>query len=279
MEQPPVALLKKWFHLYVKSYVSDDPEQRRNFDLKERHTARVCMEITRLGKGLGLSRGDLRMAEVTALFHDIGRFEQYARYRTFQDGRSVNHAELGVAILREKKVLENIAPASRDLVLSAIAHHNKAHLPPCEDRRTLFFSRLLRDADKLDIWRVVTDYYRRRARGERNPAIELDLPDTPDISPGVCEALRSQKIVQAATIKTLNDFKLLQVGWVYDLNFTPAICRLVEKGYLEMIRATLPDVPAVGKIFTVVEAYLAERLRGQSGEPRPQSRRQPTSPV
>lgn len=279
MDKQTVADFKKWFHAYVQSYASDDPERQRNFDLKERHTFRVCMEIVRLGRALGLGGDEQRLAEVIALFHDIGRFQQYARFGTFLDGRSLNHAELGVAILREKAVLGNLDAASRDLILYAIAHHNKAVLPPCEDECALFFSRLLRDADKLDIWRVVTDYYRRRAKGERNQAIELDLPDTPDISPEVCQALMSREIVQAANIKTLNDFKLLQVGWVYDLNFAPAVGRLVEKGYLNMIRAALPDSPAVREIFVAVDAYLDQGLPGHLRERRPQSRLQPTSPA
>lgn len=279
MDQQTVTHFKKWFHAYVKSYASDDFELQRNFDLKEKHTFRVCMEIARLGRGLGLNGDEQRLAQVIALFHDIGRYQQYARYRTFQDGRSLNHAELGVAILREKAVLDNFDAASRNLIINAIAHHNKAALPQCEDERFLFFARLLRDADKLDIWRVVTDYYRRRSKGERNPAIELDLPDTPDISREVCRALMAQEIVQAANIKNLNDFKLLQVGWVYDLNFAPALGRLVEKGYLDMIRASLPDSAAVREIFSAVDAYLAERLPGQAVETRLQAQFQTTSPM
>ena len=262
MDRTSVTYFKKWFHTHVKSFASDDPELQQNFDLKERHTFRVCMEIAGLVKRLGLSVDQQNLAEVIALFHDIGRFEQYARYRTFQDGRSLNHAELGVAILREKKVLDRLDAASAELILYAIANHNKAVLPPCEDERRLLFSRLLRDADKLDIWRVVTDYYQRRAGGERNHAIELDLPDTPAISRAVCRSLMAQEVVKAADIKALNDFKLLQVGWVYDLNFSPAIERLVEKGYLNMIRATLPDTPAVREIFAAVDAYLGEWLHG-----------------
>ena len=279
MEKKRVADFKKWFHTYVASFASDDPARQRNFDLKERHTFRVCMEITRLARRLGLSPDGLRLAEVIALFHDIGRFPQYARYRTFQDRRSVNHAELGVAILREKAVLEDLDAGSRELILSAVGNHNKAALPPCEDDRCHYFSRLLRDADKLDIWRVVTDYYRRRAKGERNQAIELDLPDTPEISPEVCRALLSRKIVAAADIKTLNDFKLLQVGWVYDLNFAPAFGRLAEKGYLDMIRASLPDSSAVREVLAAASAYLAERLAGHAGENRAPYRSQPVSPV
>ena len=58
---------------------------------------------------------------------------------------------------------------------------------------------------------------------------------------------------------------------------TQPLGRLVEKGYLEMIRATLSDSAAVRDIFSAVDAYLIERLPGQAGETRPRSQFQNTS--
>ena len=46
MDKTLVAYLKKWFHSYVKSYKSNDPARQRNINLKEKHTLRVCREIT-----------------------------------------------------------------------------------------------------------------------------------------------------------------------------------------------------------------------------------------
>lgn len=60
------AHFKKWFHAHVKSYASDDFGLQRNFDLKEKHTFRSYMEIAGLGKGLGLSGEEQRLAEVIA---------------------------------------------------------------------------------------------------------------------------------------------------------------------------------------------------------------------
>jgi hypothetical protein len=68
-----------------------------------------------------------------------------------------------------------------NLLLSVILYHNRAELPEDETEGCLFFAKLLRDADKLDIWRVVTDYYHNK-NGHQNSSIELDLPDIPEIS-------------------------------------------------------------------------------------------------
>ena len=59
--------------------------------LKEKHSLRVCNEILNIGKNHNLTDNNLRLAEAMALFHDIGRFEQYTRYQTFVDKKSENH--------------------------------------------------------------------------------------------------------------------------------------------------------------------------------------------
>ena len=57
---------------------------------------------------LNLSEGQLRIAEAAGLMHDLGRFKQYRRYRTFNDRRSVNHASLGVRIMRRNHILQDL---------------------------------------------------------------------------------------------------------------------------------------------------------------------------
>ncbi|ABA88724.2 metal-dependent phosphohydrolase [Syntrophotalea carbinolica DSM 2380] len=247
--------LKAWFADYVVGFTSKDSELQRNFDLKKKHTALVCAEIVGLGRQLGLDTEQLRLAEIMALFHDLGRFEQYARYGTFADSRSVDHAQLGVQILRDKKVLDGLEEGMRDLVLRAITWHNRVALPAEADASFLFFTRLLRDADKLDIWRVVTDYYR-QDNPVSNAALEMGLSDTPEVSEVVAADLLAGHTVDLRQVQNLNDLKLLQVGWVYDLNFSPSFRRLREKGYLDIIRASLPVTETVNKIFAAVTSLL-----------------------
>ena len=254
MQRSDVEDLKKWFKNYADKY--KHPDLYTNTLLKEKHTYRVCREIQALGRSLGLTERDLCIAEVMALFHDIGRFEQYARYKTFMDSASINHAELGVAILKKKCVLHQFE--EEDLILRCIACHNRAALPDNETEEGLIFSRLLRDADKLDIWRVVIDYYNDRSE-KRNNVIELGLPDTPGISDKVYDDLISGRIVQTRHLKNLNDFKMLQVGWIYDLNFTSSFQSVKKRGYMESIHDVLPQSKKINMIFDRIEAYLDER--------------------
>lgn len=256
--------LKDWFADYVRPFKTSDIDAQ-NIILKEEHTQRVCQEIIFIGAQLGLRSGELRLAEAIALFHDIGRFEQYARYKTFSDQRSEDHATLGVTILKQLGVLEHCAEPLQDLICRTIQYHNRATLPRDETDECLFFTKLLRDADKLDIWRVVTDYYRRKD-GVRNGTLELDLPDTPRFSEAVCRDLAQRKIVDINHVETLNDFKLLQIGWVFDINFEPTLRAVRSRRYLEMIRDVLPQSEQIDTLFSAIHRYLEERLLSSQKE-------------
>ena len=255
IEQQKVNDLKNWFDRYVQIFMNGDEECERNVVLKMDHTKRVCKEILNIGKQLGLNDNELCLSEVIALFHDIGRFEQYARYRTFVDRQSENHAELGIKILKRNDVLNGFDNPTKSLVFRTIGYHNRASLPQDETEPCLFFTKLLRDADKLDIWRVVTDYYHRKD-GRRNEAIELGLSDTSGISDEVYQDLINKRIVDVNHVKNLNDFKLLQIGWIFDINFEPTLNSIKSRRYLEMIREVLPESDKIREIFDVTQNHL-----------------------
>lgn len=265
-QNPPIGIsaavadiIRKWFSGYVAGFKEVDEKLRQNIVLKEEHTKRVCREILRIGTQLNLNDGELRLAEIIALLHDVGRFEQYARYHTFRDQKSENHATLGISILKRFGVLEPVNEATRTLILRVIGFHNRATLPHGESETCLFFTKLLRDADKLDIWKVVTDYYHRKD-GRRNGALELDLPDTSEISEQVYRDLVNQRIVDVKHIRNLNDFKLLQMGWAFDVNFSPTLRSVKSRRYLEKIRDVLPNTDKMRTVYNVVRVYLDHRL-------------------
>jgi len=232
--------LKTWFAGYVSGFYSDDPDYNYLIRLKEEHTIRVCCNIAMLGKELGLSDQDMVLAETIALFHDIGRFKQYAVHHTFNDFVSENHARLGLRQIAMYGLLSASTTAEKRLITKAVAYHNAATLPVNEDDNTLFFMRLIRDADKLDIWKLFIDYCNEREK-KHNSAIELGLPDDPIYSQRVIESLKQRRFVLMQDLKTLNDFKLLQIGWVYDLNFVPSFQTVQKRKYIEKLKETLPQ--------------------------------------
>jgi len=241
--------ISKWFDEFTENYYGHDETVNKNLGIKQDHTSRVCIEILSIGIQLGLSGEELRLAELIALLHDVGRFEQFARYRTFSDSKSENHALLGLKIIIENRILENLDTEVKEIVFKSIEYHNHASLPADESEHILFYSRLLRDADKLDIYKVVTDYY---LGSDKNGSLIMDLPDKPGISEKVFEDIKSRNIVNIDHINNINDFKLLQAAWVFDINFRATMDRIRERKYLEKIRSVLPDTEETEELFEIL---------------------------
>jgi putative nucleotidyltransferase with HDIG domain len=254
IDQIKLTEVKKWFTDYVHTFKFVDQGIQQNIDLKEGHTMRVCNEILNIGTQLGLNGDELRLAEIIALLHDIGRFEQISRYQTFMDSKSVDHADLGIKILKHFKVLKPFDDSIKELVFCAVKYHSKPSLRVVENENCMFFSKLIRDADKLDILNLVTEYYHKKGGG-KNGAIVLELPDTPGISEDVYRNLMKKSIVNIKHVNNLNDFKLLQAGWIFDINFQPTLDCIRKRRYIEMIREVLPESKETDEIFDLLKSY------------------------
>ncbi len=247
-----------WFNRYTSEITSDDPQVRQNLDLKRTHTLRVCDEIVRLSKSLGHTPEQQNFAHVIALFHDLGRFEQYVKYGTYLDRDSVDHARLGVDILQRFGVLENIDSRTATVLRKAVLYHNQRQLPPDEDKNVLYWAQLLRDADKLDIWHIVIEYHRNGKN--KNAALDLGLSEDPFVSSKVIEDLEQGTIVNSSHIRSIDDFKLLLAGWVYDLNYLPSLQQVKKRGYLRAIRASLAHYTHLDAIFDGLNGYIDQKL-------------------
>jgi len=256
MEQKQLDEFRKWLDEYIASFYGDDEYINANLKLKEDHSRRTCEEMRYLADELALTANQRRIAEVTALFHDIGRFKQFAEYRTYNDHRSVSHCRLGVEILRQTNVLAGVEEREREIIEKAIEYHGVKELPSDLDGECLLFSKLLRDADKLDIFNVLLDCYKRHRENPAEYKLEMDFPDLPEYSAEVVEAILNGQRFDYSKLRTLNDMKLLQLGWVYDVNFTATLKRIGKRKFLEKIVDFLPQTEDIEKVKEKIFEYV-----------------------
>jgi putative nucleotidyltransferase with HDIG domain len=257
MQNVHLSDLKAWFNAYTRSFLTGDAQKDSAHQLKIDHTTRVCENIRLLARSIDLPENQMHIAETVALLHDVGRFEQYNRYGTFNDRKSINHATLGVEIMEKTGVLADFSDEERKWIVDAVRFHNAPALPSGKPTRELIFLRLIRDADKLDIWRVFADFYRYDNKPET--AIVQHLPDLPEWSPSIIEDIVSRRMARFSHMKTLNDFKLLQLSWVFDLNFPETFVLARQRGDLTVIAGTLPDAPDLNRAVGVVMGELEEK--------------------
>ena len=260
MIRDDLIFFKNWFSDYVRSFYSPNKEDQKNISLKEQHTFNVCKNIIEIGLELTLSDKEVMLAEVIALFHDIGRFPQYAKYKTFRDRNSVNHGYLGARTLIEEKTLQNLPDSEQELIIKAVRFHNVFSIPKIEKEDIIFFIKLIKDADKLDIWRVFLEYYETPEK-ERASAVGLGLPDTTDYSEEVLSCIQRGQMASLSQLKTSNDFKLMHLSWVYDLHFRPSFRLLLERDYIGKFLYYLPQEEAIKKVSVVLEEFVQERLK------------------
>ena len=247
-----------WFLSYVNQFRTPEADKQNNIELKFDHTLRVCNNITAIAQALNLDSEKLFLAKLIALFHDIGRFEQFEKYRTFSDPVSLNHANLGLRILNRHRVLSNLTKTERFIVCRAIWQHNKYKIREPADFSSTLLSRLIRDADKLDILYIMTNYYKNRT-SHFNPALDLGLLDKPGFSGDAVQDILNYRMVKISDLKNLNDLKLMHLSWIYDINF-PLTASLVIRGqYLEELIYSLPESQTREEIDSHIRNYLKEK--------------------
>lgn len=248
--------LKNIFFEHLSSFVSVDPVYLNAMMLKKIHSVRVSNQIWHLAKALGLCGEDIETARIAGLFHDIGRFRQYHVYGTFNDSRSENHALLGLLEIEEYGLFRGLAADRADMIKAAIENHNKIRLPEMDDERTRLFSLLLRDADKLDIWRVMIAHVKKGDTGRHDPVTQ-NLPLSDTVSEKLLAYLEAGQPIPFSELANLNDYKLFLISWIFDLNFRPSIEAAVRRRVISQISDTLPYSEDLRKRMEGLEKSLA----------------------
>lgn len=253
MEAPMLALVG-----FVREHFLAAAQDRANMALKLDHCLRVFQEAETITTREDLPPNATRRSLWAALFHDVGRFPQYAAHKTFDDRKSTDHGRLGGRTLKRRSLLESLDKQDRKAVLTAVILHNKRFLPPDLPDWAAVPARVVRDADKLDIFQVMLEHLRPGARN--NPVVTLGLRD----EPGVCtdalvEQILAGKLGDYARMRTLNDFRLLLCSWAYDLNFPISRQAVQERGYLNELLDELPDLPKIRRVRETVLSALERK--------------------
>lgn len=237
--------LVKLYDEYVDTFRLPDGKLPEMMQLKRTHTAFVVKNAELIAQGEGFTDEERDLALCAALLHDTGRYEQLRRYNTFKDSESVDHAVFSHDIVVERGWTTDVR------VLNAVLWHNRRDLPEKMDPLTERLAHTVRDADKLDIFRVLEDQvehadWRHDSRAFWNLAIEAPP------NPVVVDCIIAGKPVDYQNIRSLADFVLIQVGWmVSGLHFATTRRLCAERGHLAYRRQflhRLTDSPAVDKV-------------------------------
>lgn len=250
---------QQFFDSFLLFYSGWNRGQISRVEVKKQHSLRVSELSAIIAASLNLEREDIALARITGLMHDLGRFPQLLKYNTFDDKLSADHSQLGMEEIERGNLFQGISDETSMIIKTAIMNHNVDELPENLTERERLFCRILRDANKLDNLEALTNYY-----SDPTKSAELTLlPDIPagkGISGPVAVAVKNGRTVTRDNIRTSDDIKVMQLSWVYDLNFKMSFRILSTGQYVDKIYRTLPKRDEVFDIYRVVRIFVENKF-------------------
>ena len=142
MKEVTIQTYNKLFWDMVNDYDTTNPNILR----KIIHCFSVAEKCFALASHMGLDKHNREFCYLIGLLHDIGRFEQWKVYETFDDNKSVSHAELGVTMLSKLKCSHfDLTKSEFKLLLSAVKWHTRPYIG--KDKNIKFYVSIIKNAD------------------------------------------------------------------------------------------------------------------------------------
>ena len=262
---------------YTKDYdISDE-----KIKLKVEHTYRVAGLCDRIARSLGLAVEDIDLAWAIGMLHDIGRFDQVRQYGTFSDADSVDHAHYASELLFDKGMIvdyfgsanpgiynyienKNTCSAglseSLGIIKKAVYNHSAYKIEEGLCEREVLFCNIIRDADKLDIFKVVNDT-------PLEDIYSVDKEEIPkaEVTDAVMQALREKHAVLRSLKKTPADYIAAYIALVFELVFPESFYIAKEQGYLDKLLDFKTDNQVTKQQFKeirkITEEYIKEKTK------------------
>ena len=266
------------FAEYVRNY---DPSDEK-IKLKIDHTYRVAGLCQRIAESLGLSEPDVDIAWLLGMLHDIGRFEQIRRFGTFNDVQSVDHAEFGADLLLKEglirkfaegyyeecelarsgneeaeQIIKNNEHHNKDtgLLEMAIRQHNKYRVKEDLTERQRMFCDILRDADKVDIFKVNADIPMEIIYDVTTEELKNGV-----ITKEVLESFYKKETVLKSVRRSAVDHIVGHISLLFELVYKESYRQAKEQGYVYKLLDFKSDVPEVNAEFDDMRKYVDEFL-------------------
>lgn len=243
----------KEFKKYVEQFNSND----EMIAMKISHSYHVAELAKILGKCLEITEENINLVKTIGLLHDLGRFVQYEKTKSYNDATTkIDHGALAVDYLFKDKHIKDFAIPEKyySIIEKAIYNHNKLEIETNLTEEELFYVHLIRDADKIDIF--------------RQDAMMENIFIEP-ISPKVKEAFFEHHLIDIKEIRTKSDGILVELAYIFDIHFQGSYELLKDTDNLELYLSVVEVDKGMEEEFDNVKkevrTYLEERIEKKDG--------------
>ena len=223
--------VKKEFLEFVNKY---DNQSDPGYELKIAHTMHVVENAKIIASLKNLSEEDTELAQLIAYLHDIGRFEELKVLKEF-DSLKFEHALYGSKMLFEDNLIRRfISDDSYDnIIKKAIENHSKLYIESGLTDRELLHAKIIRDADKLDNFRVKKDELIENVWAGKYSNIE-DFNNSL-ISDKVYNNILKHECVDIHDRIYPLDYWICILAFVFDINFKETFKIIKENDYINVL--------------------------------------------
>lgn len=236
------------FEYYLKKFDVDNEKIK----IKIRHSYYVADLINKLAKYLELEEEERILAKTIGLIHDIGRFPQYQEKGLYDDYKTkINHAVLADDCLFKEGHIKDfeIEEKYHNIIRKSILNHNAFKLDTNLTEEELFFSKLIRDADKIDIFRSI---------------VSFDLKYESSANEKLKNAFFKHELVERQYVISDSDEIISTLAFVFDINFKESFELLDETDNLELFMDSVLVSKELEEEFmeykTEVRKYVKEKI-------------------
>jgi len=222
-----LTLAKEAFEDYISNFDQDNYLIKLKYD----HTLRIMDFAKQIADSLNLNREDKDLAQIIALLHDIGRFEQIKKYAQMDDRVTEDHAKLSIKTLFDENLIDKFLSANKNydhIIKPAILNHNKIRIDDSLDEQTLLHAKLIRDADKLDIFKILSTQLKE---------IDKDLPEAKNciISNNILDKAVKGELISIYERESITDYAVNVIAFIYDLNYKKSFEIIKETRWIDQI--------------------------------------------
>ena len=247
------------FKKYIDNYKNQDAA---GFQLKVVHTYNVVNNAIMIAKKLGLSQEDVDLAALIAILHDIGRFDELKNLQRF-DSVGNDHAMFASKILFDEGYLSKFISTDKynNIIKKAIENHNKKTIEDGLSERELLHAKIIRDADKLDNYRVKVD----ETIENIFPGLVKELSDLEDslISDKVYNNIMNEECVDIRDRVYPLDYWICILAFTFDINFKETLLIIKEKDYINLLVDKYSFTTSKNKMDSIrnkINNYIDRRL-------------------
>lgn len=241
-------------------YVDNYDLSNENIVRKKWHSFRVMEISKKIAESINLNEEEVKLATLIGLLHDIARFEQYSKYKTFHDSESIDHGDYAIKILNQdiRKYIQT--DEYDEIIKKAIKNHNKYKIEEGLSKKEKLFAQIIRDADKLDILYESIDMI---LKGQES-IIENSV-----ITEEILGQFNNNKLIKLS--KKIEDKNKIDrvvaiIAFIFDINFKYSFEIIKREDYINKIlnKYSIKDEYTKNQILKIKQKankYVEERIR------------------